>query len=110
MPNELTPPTPTFRDNATDIAKRIIEEFPGGSTAVGVIAAVFGHPLEKRRLEWCERIASAVMELQARNVPIERLREDSFVDTILPATSVASCTHQQDKLDSLRNPVVNSAC
>ena len=110
MPDDLKPPTPTIGDHLHALAKGIIGEIPlGGSTVAEVIGIVFGPPLERRRQKWSEQIVSALLELQRRDVNVEKIRDDpAFADVVLRATSVAMCTHQQEKLDALRNAILNS--
>jgi hypothetical protein len=60
---------------------------------------------------WIENLADRVDELQTRGlIPSldELAASDVFTDAVVNATRAAQATHQQEKLDALRNGVLNS--
>ena len=72
---------------------------------------VFGPPLERRRDEWFKRLSEAVNEIQASvaELSTEKLSENEvFVTTAIHATQIALRTHREEKLEALRNAVVNA--
>jgi hypothetical protein len=110
MADDVKPPAATFGDLAHAATKGGIGMIPlVGSPAAEILAFVVGTPLERRQQEWCETVAAAIEELRSRGVDIEKLQADpAFTDAILRATGVAMCTHQKEKLDALRNAILNS--
>ena len=80
--------------------------FVGGS-AGELLGLALRPPLEKRRDEWMKSVA---LRLQATEQRFERLTSDpSFVTTIAAASLIAMRNHQEEKLEALRNAVVNCA-
>jgi hypothetical protein len=54
-------------------------------------------------------MTAAFRELEQRQVKQEELREnDGFITTVFEASQIASRNHEKEKLDALRNAVVNS--
>jgi hypothetical protein len=69
-------------------------------------------PLDKRRDDWLNLIATAIQELQSKYNAIspENLSENlMFLNAVVKATRMALETQQQDRLEYLRNIVLNSA-
>jgi hypothetical protein len=100
------------KQTAADLVHAITK---GGLSAIpyagGVAAELFGFvlasPLEKRKAKWMESVAELLAGVEAK---LESMRDDpAFVTTLLQASSVAVRTHQEDKLEALRNAVVNFA-
>lgn len=101
-------PQPTAGDVAHAIVKGGLSGIPlGGGLAAELFGLVLAPPLTKRRDEWFESIAK---RLKALETTLESLGENpAFVTTALQATLIALRTHQEEKLEALRNAVVNSA-
>jgi hypothetical protein len=84
----------------------------GAALAVELFSATFGPPLEKRRNRWMETLDEKLKELEMKidGFTIENLAEDEvFITTLINATQIAIRSHQKEKLDSLRNAVLNAA-
>ncbi len=82
-----------------------------GSPAVELVGLVFGPPLEKRKTEWLDQLAAAIKELNGRvaGLTAENLSSDpAFVTMAMRASEIATRTHQREKIDALRNAIVNS--
>jgi len=102
--------------SAGDIAQGVVKAAVSGLPVVGGPAAellgmVFGPPLEKRRDKWMDDLAGIVKELQSKveGLTPEKLSQDhAFVTMSMRATEIAIRTHQQEKLDALRNAVLNA--
>ena len=105
------------KKSAADVAYTVVKAAVSGVPVVGGPAAellglVFGPPLEKRREEWLEQLADAVKEIQdkvAELTPENLSQNESFISTALYATEIAIRTHQQEKIEALRNAVVSAA-
>jgi hypothetical protein len=105
-------PARTVADAGHALVKGILGAVPiAGSTAAEVFALIVAPPIEKRRDEWFDQVAAAVEELRGRvaNLTPESLsKNDVFVTTLLHATQVASRTHEKEKLQALKNAVINA--
>jgi hypothetical protein len=84
----------------------------GAAIAVELFSQTFGPPLEKRRDKWLELLLEKMMALEAKvdNFTFENLQQDeTFITILLQAQQIAIRTHQEEKLEALRNAVINSA-
>ena len=83
-----------------------------GGAASELLSLVIGPPLEKRRDNWLEGIATRLeqLEKEREDFKVEDLAEnESFVTAVLRATRQALATHRKEKLEALRNAVLNAA-
>lgn len=106
-------PNKSAADVAYSLVKAAISAVPvAGGPAAEVLGLIFGPPLEKRREKWLEQLADAVRELHdnvAELTPEKLSQDEAFISTALHATEIAVRTHQQEKLEALRNAVVSAA-
>lgn len=104
---------PSIGDHAHTTVKAGLSMIPiVGGPASELFSAVITPPLSKRRDEWMDSISTALMELQGKveNFNIENLSENEiFITTVMQATQSAIRNHQEEKINSLRNAVLNSA-
>lgn len=113
---ELTEvPKPGIGDYARNIVKGLISSVPV-PFAAGVAAEIFSillaSPLERRWEEWAESVAEGLVHLQEQveGFSLEGLSgNEAFVTVVLKATHLALRNHQEEKLEALRNAVLNSA-
>ncbi|MGA8596311.1 MAG: hypothetical protein WB676_16490 [Bryobacteraceae bacterium] len=107
------PATPELEDHRTAVIRGAISAIPvfGGALAEE-LGLVLEPPLTRRRDEWFEDLARRLRDLE-NNVEGFRFaalaNNDHFVSATVQATQVALRTHQQEKLDALRNAVLNTA-
>lgn len=96
------------------LARSALSAIPlAGGAAVELFNAILTPPIEKRRREWMRSVGEALAELQSKvsTVDVARLSEnDEFVTLLIATTQLAIKNHAREKLDSLRNAVLNSAC
>jgi hypothetical protein len=109
--DELAVPEPTDADWALAAVTALISAVPLG---VGHMANEFmrlvGTPIERRRNEWMETVAGIVRRLEAESLTMESLQaDDQFISAVLQASAIAQRTHLKDKLDALRNALMNIA-
>jgi hypothetical protein len=83
---------------------------PGG----GIVAALVGvnqlSPMWKRLDKWMVYVQQAINELKRDGLTIEELvKEDAFVTALLRTSEVALKNHQTEKLEALRNALLNVA-
>lgn len=82
-----------------------------GSAIAAAFTYAVGYSFNQRMQRWYEDVATAIQDLQDRDsaLDFEQLADDPvFVDAVVHATRAAQGTHNQEKLNALRNGVVNS--
>ncbi len=109
MPN-LEPPQGSPGDTAHLMARAVISAIPGmGGAALEMFNAIVVPPLEKRRAEWTEQLTQAFVVLQSRVTDLENLKNNpAFIDAIIQASRIAITNNQQEKIEALKNAVINS--
>lgn len=83
-----------------------------GSPAAELFAAIIAPPLARRRDEWLQSLADGIEALNARvdGFDAESLAEnEAFISAVMQASRAAIQTHHQEKLEALRNAVLNIA-
>jgi hypothetical protein len=111
-PDKYTPPESSSLDYVHSTAKGLVGMIP---TAGSLVAEVFGTilptPLERRRQQWMENIAQGIRDLEDQSkLTLAHLQNnEQFVSTLLHASQAAQRTHQEEKIEALRNGVLNSA-
>jgi hypothetical protein len=108
--------TPPHNSNSRELLQRAIEaglQFVpgiGGALAVTFVTAVTWR-LNQKREEWLTALAQGVEDLrqQLGDIDLDTLVSDGrFTDAVVSAARTVEHTHQKDKLDALRNAVLNS--
>jgi hypothetical protein len=80
--------------------------------AAELFSLVFSSPIEKRRDEFCEDVVWVIRETASRvdELQPERLAEnEAFISATMQAARIAISTHQREKLEYLRNALLNTA-
>ncbi|EKE28481.1 MAG: hypothetical protein ACD_3C00054G0021 [uncultured bacterium (gcode 4)] len=111
--NELAKPKKTGWDIAYTMAKATLSAIPIlWWPATELFSAIISPPIEKRKEAWIESIVDELKKLveSVEWFKIENLVENQiFVSTMLQASQIAIKNHQKEKLDALRNMVINTA-
>jgi hypothetical protein len=106
-------PKSTRGEIAVLLAKIGLSFIPvAGGAASEIFGAIVAPQLEKRRTEWFEGMANDLEQLKGKieNLTPESLSQnDSFVTMFLHASRTAISNHQREKLEALRNAVLNAA-
>ncbi len=106
-------PTTSAGDYAYALAKAGISQIPIiGAPASEILPLILAPPLERRRTEWLRALGERLklLEAQVAGFKLESLRNnETFITTALHASQAAIRNHQQEKLEALRNSVLNSA-
>ena len=105
-------PKPTAGDHLHTLARAGIGSIPiVGAAAEELLGLLIAPPLEKRRRKWMESVGEGLRALeQERSLRLEDLRtNEAFIDTVAHASQAALRNSQQDKVDALRNAVLNAA-
>jgi hypothetical protein len=110
-PHKTDPPAQSGGDLAHSGVRAIVSLIPVGSAALEFFNNFFAPPLEKRRQKWMEAVAEAIRKLeQQQGIKVEDLQHnESFITTVMQATQIALRSHEHEKLDALRNAMLNSA-
>jgi len=105
------PPDNTRGEVAEGIARAAVSAVPVvGGPAAELLGLVVDAPLHRRYRAWLERLAAVVDDLQAHGLDVRSLEDnDAFITVLTNATQAAGRTHDQEKLDALRNAIANSA-
>ena len=83
-----------------------------GGPAAELFSTVIVPPLSRRRDEWVESIAEGlkVLEEKVGGFKVESLsRNEMFITTVMHASQSAIRNHQKEKMEALRNAVLNAA-
>jgi hypothetical protein len=81
-----------------------------GGPAVELFQFLIQPPLEKRRGEWMEAVATKLMQMEHKGLNLESLQtNEQFTTAVMQATQSALRTHVASKRDALRNAVLNVA-
>lgn len=83
---------------------------PGiGGPALEIFNAIIAPPLERRRAEWMEQLAQAFQVLKAHVGRLEELQSnEAFIDSVIQASRIAVSNNQHEKIDALKNAIINS--
>lgn len=105
-------PRETTGDDVHRAARAALSAIPFvGGAAMELFNRVIVPPVQRRREAWLNDLAERVSALEREGrVKVEDLQNnDQFVSTVMQATEVAVRNHQQEKIDALRNAVLNTA-
>ena len=108
---DLERPEPEKWDAVYTLVKAVIAGVPViGGTATELVS-IIAPPLEKRRNQWLDDIAERLKSLEeVDGFRVEDLSQnETFITVVMHATQAAIRNHQQEKLEALRNAVLNAA-
>jgi hypothetical protein len=83
-----------------------------GGTANEIFSSIITPPLAKRRDKWIESVVRKLEELEktVKDFKLENLsKNEVFISAVTYATTIAIRNNQKEKLDALRNAVLNVA-
>jgi hypothetical protein len=94
-------------------AASMLSGIPGLNIIAGELYSIVIIPsLDKRRIDWLNDIAKRLVELEKKvnNFKVSDLaKNELFLTVITQATQTAIRSHQEEKLEVLKNVVINSA-
>jgi len=106
-------PQPTEADVVLGTARAALAAIPFvGGSITEVLSVVLAPAVTRRRDDWFKQLADALDQLESKvqGFKVESLAEnDAFVSAVIQATRAATATHQQEKLEYLRNALLNVA-
>jgi len=103
---------PTNEDVSNSIVKGLIGTIPVvGALATELFGLIVVPPLEKRRVEWMNEIASRLKNLEDKHLlTLESLKDnEQFIDTILQTTTYVLKTSEEEKILAFQNALLNTA-
>ena len=107
------PATPELTDHRAAVIKGAISSIPVlGGVLAEELGLILAPPLARRREEWFADLARRLYDLENSidGFKFDDLsNNEQFVSATLQATQAALRTHQQEKLEALRNAVLNTA-
>lgn len=115
--NDVTVEKPPKKSTAREVTEKVVEAslsavpIAGGPLALA-FGAVMGWAYTRRMEQWLDELAAAVNDLQSEldGLDIQSLAEnEDFIDAVVHATRAAEGTHQSEKIEALRNAVLNVA-
>jgi hypothetical protein len=107
---------PPKKSTSRELVERTVEGAAGmipvaGNPLAVALAVAMGWTYNRRLTQWMEDLAEAVTELQERTIGLsleELAEDDAFADAVIAATRAAQATHIEEKLEALRNGVLNT--
>lgn len=105
------PPSTAKGDIAESLARAALSAVPVvGGPAAELLGLVVDPALHRRYRHWLEYLAAAVDDLQEHGVDVRTLEgNEPLITVILNATAAAARTHEEEKLEALRNAITNAA-
>jgi hypothetical protein len=105
-------PQKTSGDHLHLAARAVLSAIPAvGGPALELFNAVLAPPIARRRDDWLNDLAQRLETLeQEKRLTVQNLgKNDEFISAVMQATAVAIRNHHQEKIDALRNAVLNTA-
>ena len=112
MENKSYPTKKDIDDTLVDSCKVIVSGIPiFGSPVIELMNMLVTPKLQERRDNWFIELGERVIKLEKEGkIDYKELsKNDVFIDISIKATEVALKTHQKEKLDALRNALINSS-
>jgi len=106
------PSNKTVGDAAHEISKAVLSVVPSaGGPLVALFENIFTAPLNKRKQEWFEELVGVVTEIQDKledMTPEKLSQNEMFITAALQASQIAIRNHKKEKIEALRNALLNS--
>jgi len=82
-----------------------------GGAGVEIFNSIIETPLNARKVQWMNQVGNALNDLIEKEVLTEQglQHNETFITTVSQASMLAIRNHQQEKLEALRNAVLNVA-
>ncbi|BCA27380.1 hypothetical protein [Metapseudomonas otitidis] len=99
-------------EKAHRVARIMIGALPIlGGAGVEIFNSVIDTPMNERKVQWMNQVGNALNDLIEKGVLTEQglQHNQTFITTVAQASMLAIRSHQQEKLQALRNTVLNVA-
>ncbi|MCO5103804.1 MAG: hypothetical protein M9919_07335 [Burkholderiaceae bacterium] len=105
------PPQRSKADEAHALAKAGISGVPVvGGPLTELFQRIVQPPLDKRRDAWMHEVAAGLLALENKGLDLSGLQQnEEFISAVMHASQAALRTHQTEKLQALRNAIINIA-
>jgi hypothetical protein len=110
--SDYTTPAERREDQAYSALRAFLSLVPGGGVLIELLNTVVEPAYARNQRRWLEVVAHGLAKLQEEfeNLSFDDLqRREGFSSTFLRATKIAATTHRGEKLEALRNAVLNAA-
>ena len=110
--DDLSVPSPSSRDQGYAVIRAAISAIPvAGGPVVELLGVLVTPEIEKRRNDWMSTVSEKLLALEKeRKIDLATLAsKPEFIDAVLVASRIALRTSRAEKLEALRNAVLNSA-
>ena len=107
----LKPPKQSKSDVAYTLVKVGLTAIPylGGPTAE-LFQNIIQPPLERRRIAWMTSVGEKLQSLESHLFKIDNLKANEvFISAVMHASQIVLRTHQKEKIEALRNAIINVA-
>lgn len=97
-------------DIAYSVGKAILNLIPGGGAVAEIFSAFISSPIESRRDIWMQELVNAFerLETQQEGIIQKLLNDEEFKTLLINASIYASKTHLAEKINRLKNALLNS--
>ncbi len=106
-------PVPDETDAIEGGARAALSAIPViGGTVTEILSMVLAPAVSRRRDQWFKELADGLdhLEEKVEGFEVQKLAGDEkFVSAVIQATRTAAATHQREKLEIIRNAVLNVA-
>jgi hypothetical protein len=105
-------PAPMGKDRALTILRAATAAVPYVGSPIAELLNLITSPLERRREKWAEDVTDGLHRLEEKiaGFTLDSLKDsDAFASAIAQALPAVSRTHEAEKLEALRNAVLNTA-
>ncbi len=99
-------------EKAHRVARIIIGAVPIlGGAGVEIFNSIIDTPMNERKVQWMNQVGNALNDLIEKGVLTEQglQHNETFITTVSQASMLAIRSHQREKLEALRNAVLNVA-
>lgn len=111
-PNKYQLPKTSFGDKTHATIRGLLSAIPyAGGVAAELFSTLVGPPLERRRQKWMNEVADGLRKLEKKqSIKLEDLQSnETFITILMQASQAAMRSHQKEKIEALRNAVLNTA-
>lgn len=109
MSNErYASPKQTTGDSARNLVRAVLSPIAGADE---LLSYIWKQPFDKRLEIWRVAVADALRQLESRQeIDLSRIHlNEDFISVFIQASAIAVRSHQAEKIDALKNAVVNAA-
>ena len=115
--DKLIIPEKDSKDRVHVYVKAVIGGTPfAGPTLSELFCGIFKDPMEKKMTVWFQSVAEVLNEIQEKVSSLspeaffmDLQKDDNFISVLIKTSRIAAAEHQEEKLEILRNVILNVA-